>query len=38
MFIWPKEVIFSASENYLLPPKIVGWGGAVFQGIDKKIE
>lgn len=25
MFIWLKEVIFNVSENFLLPPKIVGW-------------
>lgn len=49
MFIWPKEVIFNASEYYLLPPNIVGGGKdskilntnprviPVFQSIDKKI-
>lgn len=40
MFIWPKEVVFCASENFPVFPKYLKYkplmSGTSFQDIDKK--
>lgn len=44
MFIWPKEAVFCASDNFTIFPRVVvreGGGGLLknrLQGIDLKVK